>query len=218
MSQRFSKNLSDKDGVMKIGDSDEADLVSRLVRGDEDAFATTVKENAGWMLNLARRFTNCDADAADCVQESFAILFKKIGEFQGRSKLKTWLHRVVVNQALMKIRKKTNLREQSLDQYLPEFDRNGLRIGPVRISDESVESLISNKEIAMKVRLAIAELPDIFRVILILRDLEGYSTAETAELLEIEEGAVRTRLHRARHALRKILEPTLGAKYLGDIL
>lgn len=86
--------------------ADETDLISRLVRGDEDAFATVVKSHAGWMLSLARRFTNCDADAADCVQESFAILFNKIGEFEGRSTLKTWLHRVVVNQALMKLRKK----------------------------------------------------------------------------------------------------------------
>lgn len=198
--------------------ADETDLIARLVRGDEEAFAIIVKAHAGWMLSLARRFTNCDADAADCVQESFAILFRKIGEFEGRSTLKTWLHRVVVNQALMKLRKKKNLREHSLEQYLPEFDGNGLRIGPVRISDESVETLVSDHEIAAKVRATIAELPDTFRVVLILRDLEGYSTAESAELLDIETGAVRTRLHRARHALKKKLEPTLGAKYLGDIL
>lgn len=75
-----------------------------------------------------------------------------------------------------------------------------------------------DKEIAEKVRAAIAELPDTFRVILILRDLEGYSTAESAQLIDIETGAVRTRLHRARYALKKKLEPILGAKYLEDIL
>lgn len=203
---------------MKPMAANDADLISRLVRGDEEAFASAVKEHAGWKFNLVRRFTNCDADAEDCVQESFAFFVQKIGDFEECSTLKTWLHRVVVNQALMKMRKKTNLREQSLDQFLPEFDRNGRRVDPVSISDESVEALISNNETTWKVMLAIAELPDIFRAILILRDLEGYSTAETAELLEIEEGAVRTRLHRARHALRIKLAPTLGAKFLEDIL
>lgn len=196
----------------------EVTLISQLKNGNEKVFSKIVGDHAGWMFMLAKRFTNCDADAADCVQESFTILLKKIGDFEGRSSLKTWLHKIVVNQALMKIRKKSNLREQSLDQYLPEYDRNGLHIGPVRISDQPVEALVSQREIAAKVRLVIAELPDIFRAILILRDLEGYSTIETAQLLDIEEGAVRTRLHRARHALKKNLEPTLGAAYLGDIL
>lgn len=195
----------------------EADLVSRLVAGDEQAFSRLVHSHAGWMLALAKRLTNSESDAADCVQESFAVLLRKIDTFEGRSSLKTWLHRIVVNQALMKMRKKTSLREQSLDQYLPQYNRHGLLIGPVRISDESVESLVSKKETAAKVRTAIAELPDKYRVILIMRDLEGYTTAETADLMQIEEGAVRTRLHRARHALKKILEPELDALYLGDM-
>lgn len=213
-----SQILPEKIGVKHNVAADEADLISRLVRGDEEAFCALVKEHAGWMLNLARRLLNCEADAADCVQESFAILFEKIAGFEGRSTLKTWLHRVVANQALMKIRKKTNLREKPLEHHLQEFDGNGLRIGPVLISDESIETLVSGKEIATKVRLAIAELPDIYRTILILRDLEGYSTAEAAKFLDVEEGTIRTRLHRARHTLRKTLEPTMGAKYLGDIL
>ena len=118
----------------------------------------------------------------------------------------------------MKIRKKSNLREQPLEDHLPEFDKNGFLIGPIRISDESVEALVSKKEIAEKVRTAIAQLPDIYRAILMLRDIEGFSSTEVANLLNIEDGAVRTRLHRARHALKKTLEPTLGVTYLNDIL
>lgn len=215
---RFLNPLNSfSESIVTAGDA-EFILRSQLENGDDKAFRKIVEEHSGWMFMLAKRFTNCDADAADCVQESFTIVLKKISDFEGRSSLKTWLHKIVVNQALMKIRKKSNLREQSLDQYLPAYDRNGLHIGPVRISDAPVETLVSQKEIAAKVRLAIAELPDIFRAILILRDLEGYSTIETAQLLHIEEGAVRTRLHRARHALKKVLEPTMGAAYLDDIL
>jgi len=194
----------------------ERELVDRLVSGDEEAFSTLVHSHAAGMLALAKRLTNSEPDAADCVQESFTVLFHKIDSFEGRSSLKTWLHRIVVNQALMKMRKKNSLREQSLDQYQPRYNRYGLLIGPIRTSEESVESLVSKKETAAKVRSAIAELPDTYRVILIMRDLEGYTTAETAELMQIAEGAVRTRIHRARHALKKILEPEMDALYLGD--
>jgi len=197
---------------------EEHAIITKLESGDKETLERFVKEHAGWMLKLAKQLTKCDADAADCVQDSFAAILKKIGDFEGRSSIKTWLHRIVVNQALMKIRKKTNLREQSLDDYLPEFDVNGLLIGPVRMSDESVESLISKKNIAEKVRIAISELPDNYRLVLMLRDIEGFSNNETANMLEIELGTARTRLHRARHALKKILEPILGVTYLDDIL
>jgi len=202
--------------IMNAGKA--TDLTSRIVAGDGQAFEQLVHEHAGWMLALAHRFTNCEMEAADCVQESFLTVLKNAESFQGRSTLKTWLHRIVVNQALMKIRKKTNLREESFDEYSPRYDRNGFLIGPVRISDETVEALVSKKEIAEKVQNAIRQLPDMHRVILLLRDIEGFSTAETAEALEITDAAVRTRLHRARTALKKILEPVLGATYLDDVL
>jgi len=192
--------------------------ITKLENGGKEAFERFVKEHAGWMLKLAKQLTNCDDDAADCVQDTFTIILKKIGDFEGRSSLKTWLYRIVVNQALMKVRKKTNLREQSLDEYLSEFDVNGLLIGPVRMSEESVESLVSKKNVAEKVRIAISESPNNYRLVLMLRDIEGFSTIETANMLDIEIGTARTRLHRARQALKKILEPILGVIYLDDIL
>lgn len=197
---------------------EDAILVSRLKCGDEKAVEEVVKAHAGWMLGVARRMTNCDADAADCVQESFEVLIQKIGKFEGRSLLKTWLHKVLINQSLMKIRKRSNLHEQPLEDYLPEFDTNGFYVGPVRISDESVEALISEKETCDRVRASIAQLPDTYRVILLLRDIEGFTSSETAMILDIEDSAVRTRLHRGRLALKKALESTLGPTYLKDLL
>ena len=101
---------------------------------------------------------------------------------------------------------------------MPDFDDNGFLIGPVQITDETAEQLLSKKEVAGIVRQAIDDLPETYRTILLLRDIEELSTAETADLLEIDEGAARTRLHRARTALKKKLEPLFDAKYLDDVL
>jgi len=196
----------------------DAELACRLKAGDKKAFALLVERNAGWMLNLAKRYTNSEATAADCVQESFLLVFRKIDDFEGRSSLKTWMRTIVINQALMKLRKMARSEEQSLDQYDPEFDKNGFLVGPVAISDEPVEALVSKRQVANMVQVAIAELPDFYRAVLLLRDIDGYSTRETADALELSESAVRTRLHRARSALKANLLPTMGVKYLDDIL
>lgn len=203
---------------MILANGAEARLVASLQRGDEKAIEEVLHTHAGWMLGLARRLTNSHADAADCVQESFEILIKKINGFESRSSLKTWLHRVVVNQSLMKIRKRSSLSEETLEDFSPEFDEYGFLLGPIRITTESVEELASNEEVSEKVRTSIEELPDTYRVILLLCDIEGFTASETAALLGVEDNAVRTRLHRARRALRKSFESTLGATYLEDLL
>lgn len=201
-----------------MGDQDESEFVARLVAGDKFAFRSLVNEHAGWMLQLAIRFTKSEAIAAECVQESFLMVFRKVTDFEGRSSLRTWMRKILVSQALMKLRKSAQAEEYPLEQIEPEFDRNGFLIGPVSISDEPAEALVSRREVSEIVRVAIAELPDPFRAILLLRDIEGYSTRETAELLEISPGAVRTRLHRARSELKKQLLPTMGPKSLDEIL
>lgn len=194
------------------------ELLVRLQSGDPAAFESVVREHTGWMLAVANRITKCEADAADCVQEAFSIAVRKIAGFEGRSTLKTWLHRVVVNQALMKLRQRSRRQEQSIDELMPAFDDNGFLIGPVEVTSKTAEELLSKKEVAISVRRAIDELPDSYRIIIVLRDIEELSTIETARFLEIEEGAVRTRLHRARNALKKKLEPIFDAKYLNDVL
>ncbi len=203
---------------MSVRETSDCAYIDDLKRGDSAAFEKAVREHAGWMLAVARRITNCNEDGADCVQEAFSIAHQKIAGFEGRSTLKTWLHRVVVNQALMKLRKRRRHPEESIDDLMPDFDDNGFLIGPIQITDETAEELLSKKEVAEKVRSAIDELPETYRTILLLRDIEELSTAETAALLEIDEGAARTRLHRARTALKKKLEPVFDAKYLDDVL
>lgn len=197
---------------------EERIYLTDLRRGEPAAFEKAVRENAGGMLAAARRVTGNEEDAADCVQEAFSAAFLKISEFEGRSSLRTWLHRVVINQALMKLRKRRRRPEESIDSMMPKFDEYGFLIGPVRITDETAEEMLSKKETAEAVRRAIAELPETYRVILVLRDIEELSTAEAAELLEIDEGAVRTRLHRARTVLKKMLEPIFAVKRSNNVL
>lgn len=196
----------------------EAEFVAQLVRGDKQAFRSLVEENAGWMLQLAKRYTKSEATAADCVQESFLLIFRKISKFEGRSSLRTWMRSIVINQALMKLRKMAQSDEQELEQSQARFDRNGFLIGPISISDEPVEALISQREVSKLVRVAIEELPDKYRAVLLLRDIEGYSTRDTAQVLEISEATVRTRLHRGRMELKRRLLPSMGPKSLDDIL
>lgn len=192
--------------------------LTNLRRGEPAAFEKAVRENAGGMLAAARRITGNEEDAADCVQEAFSAAFRKIAEFEGRSSLRTWLHRVVINQALMKLRKRRRRPEESIDGLAPKFDENGFLIGPVRIADETAEEMLSKKETAETVRRAIDKLPETYRIILVLRDIEELSTAQAAERLEIDEGAVRTRLHRARTALKKMLEPLFAVKRSNNVL
>ncbi len=196
----------------------EGEFVSRLKQGEKQAFRALVDDNAGWMLQLAKQYTQSDATAADCVQETFLQIYRKISEFEGRSSLRTWMRSILVNQALMKLRKIAQDKEQEWKQSEPKFDRNGFLIGPISIANNHAEDLIVQREVSSIVRDAINGLPDKFRAVLLLRDIEGYSTQKTAQALEISESAVRTRLHRARMELKNCLLPTMGPKSLDDIL
>ncbi len=196
----------------------EGEFVSRLKQGEKQAFRALVDDNAGWMLQLAKQYTQSDATAADCVQETFLQIYRKISDFEGRSSLRTWMRSIVVNQALMKLRKIAQDKEQEWKQSEPKFDRNGFLIGPISIANNHAEDLIVQREVSSIVRDAINGLPDKFRAVLLLRDIEGYSTQKTAQALEISESAVRTRLHRARMELKNCLLPTMGPKSLDDIL
>lgn len=172
-----------------------------------------VRDNISWMLALAERIYGDSAIAEDIVQEAFIAAFRGLPNFENRSSLKTWLHRITVNSALTKLRKHKRLQEQSIDAYLPEFDQGNCRIEPTWPKLVSIESIIENEQLKLIVHDKVMMLPDTFRIVLQLREIEGYSTAEVAELLEISISNTKTRLHRARAALKKLLEPILR----GDI-
>ncbi len=148
-------------------------------------------------------------DARDCFQEACLKVFKAIQRFEQRSSLKTWLHRIVVNECLMKLRKQQrgSAQEVQFDDTADHYDAYGFRIEPRWNLDLSAEKLLADEQNRQFVLAAIDQLPDDFRNVLLLRDIQGYSTREAAQLLECSEAVVKTRLHRARATLKVFLEP-----------
>jgi RNA polymerase sigma-70 factor, ECF subfamily len=178
-------------------------LVNRLQRGDEAAFEELVRSHAGRLLSVARRFLGGSEDAQDAVQETFIRAFKAIQTFEERAQLHTWLHRILVNTALMKLRERRRKPAESIDELLPTFATDGHQTVESR---EWSDALLERKETAGIVREAIAQLPEHYRIVLVLRDLEERDTAETARILGTTTTVVKVRLHRARQALRTLLD------------
>jgi RNA polymerase sigma-70 factor (ECF subfamily) len=162
------------------------------------------------MLILARGFLHCEDDAADAVQDAFLSAFKSLGRFEGNSSLGTWLHRIVVNTCLMKIRSKSRRKTYSIEELLPTFDETGHHAQPVAPWSESGYERMANTETKAQVRQCINQLPEDYRTVLVMRDIEEFDTDQTAALLGLNPGAVKTRLHRARQALRTLLNPYMS--------
>jgi len=190
-------------------DAGDLSQYSKLRDGCRETTESFVREHAGWMLNVARRFFGNDPVAEDVVQDAFTQALKNIKQFEGRSALKTWLHRIVINQALMQLRTRKRRPEESLDHLLPEFDRNACRIEEGWQQLVSAEDICAQNQLRQLVHAKIASLPESYRSILLLRDIEDFSTAEVADQLGLSEANVKVRLHRARSALKSLLEPIL---------
>lgn len=190
-----------------VDDASEETLLAALRAADDDAFTTFAHLHAGPMLAVARRIVGSEEDARDALQEAFLSAFKAIKSFEGGSRLSTWLHRIVVNAALMKLRSRKRAQERPIEDLLPKFLSDGHQATPATAWRETGDSEAQRKENRTLVRAAIDELPEIYRTVLLLRDIEELSTEETAEVLGINNNAVKTRLHRARQALRTLLDP-----------
>jgi RNA polymerase sigma-70 factor (ECF subfamily) len=188
---------------------DETELIKGLKKGDQASYKKLVE--AYWIeLNfLASRLLADENTANDCVQEVFIKAITKINGFEGRGTLKAWLHQITVNEALIELRKKSARKEESLDELMLEFDETGHYIDHYHGQPVRQDVLLESLEVKQHIKLAIDKLPTNFRIILILRDYEGYSTKEVAEKLAMTEQNVKVRLHRARLALRNLLKPVL---------
>lgn len=193
--------------VATDGGTAEDALLARVRCGDEAACEEFVRRFGGQMLAVARRFLRCEHDAADAVQEAFLSAFRSIRDFAGGSKISTWLHRIVVNACLMKLRSARSRNATSIESLLPTFDETGHNARHVAAWSESPADQLHASEMRIKVRDCIDRLPDAYRVVLLLRDIEQIDTQEAAQRLGISTAALKVRLHRARQALRTLLEP-----------
>jgi RNA polymerase sigma-70 factor, ECF subfamily len=169
-----------------------------------------VREHTGWMLVLAKRYLRDRSLAGDCVQEAFLQAFRNIRGFEGRSTLKSWLFRIVVNAALMRLRSRRGSGEQCLDDVLVEVECGGCRYEAAWNEVATPQDMLQRKEARELVVAKLMELPDGYRIVLLLRDIEGYSTEEAAKALGMTEGALKVRLHRARAAFKVLVEPVLA--------
>lgn len=189
--------------VMTAEDLESPAFLARLRAGDAAAFEDLVRVVGGRMYALTRRMLRSEADAADALQEAFVSAFKALPKFSGESKITTWLHRIVVNACLMRLRKLSRHPERSIDAMMPQFAENGHHAGKV---SGWTENLAEREETAEMVRQSMADLPEAYREVLVLRDVEGLDTAQAAAFLGTSENNVKTRLHRARLALRELLD------------
>jgi RNA polymerase sigma-70 factor (ECF subfamily) len=185
----------------------DASLLEALQQGDERAFAELVRANTGRMLAVARRILKSDEEAHDAMQEAFLQAFRALDRFQGDALLSTWLHRITVNACLMRLRHRKRHPEQAIEELLPAFDETGHRIESGVEWTDDVVGRMETAQLQKVVREAIDRLPENYRTVLVLRDIEGLSTEESAQALGVRPEAAKMRLHRARQALRTLLEP-----------
>lgn len=186
---------------------DQGTLIAALKAGDNAAFEELMREGLPPMLAVARRMLGREDDAQDAVQDAFLSALKAIHAFDGRSQVTTWLHRIVINACLMKLRSQRRRPERTIEDLLPHFANDGHQKQPTRSWKPQPSAGIEQAELRALVRSKIDELPEPYREVLMLRDIEELDTDETATLLGLTPAAVKTRLHRARQALRTLLDP-----------
>jgi RNA polymerase sigma-70 factor (ECF subfamily) len=184
---------------------DDQALLTALRAGHEWAFETMVRLYGGRLLAVARRFTRNDEDAQDVLQSAYLSAFRALNDFEGACQLSTWLHRIVVNTALMKLRSRRRKPEESIDALLPSFQEDGHHVEQFSEWSTPADQLMERKETRATVRECIEQLPENYRAVLKLRDIEELSTQEVAGMLAMTPTAVKVRLHRARQALSTLL-------------
>jgi len=200
----------------KIGEDtgEELELVTAARNGDVDAFGKLVSKYDRNVFRIANHITQNREDAEDVVQDAFLKAYKNLDRFQGNSKFYTWLVRIAVNEALMRLRKRRNAKTVSVDEDV-ETDEGSM---PREIADwtPNPEQQYGSAELNEILTKTINALSPGFKTVFLLRDVEGLSTEETAEALGLSVPAVKSRLLRARLQLREKLNRYFKSKKNGD--
>jgi RNA polymerase sigma-70 factor (ECF subfamily) len=193
--------------------SSDEELARRALAGEESAFEVLVSRYERRVYSLARRLTRSDADAEDVLQDTFVRVYRKLGSFRGEARFSTWLFRVATNCALMARRRRRRQRAESLEDYLPAFDRAGRHARDVDHGRAArADEILDRRRLASALRSALERLPDAYRTALVLKDLEEIPTRDVAGVLGITEAAVRQRAHRARLMMRGFLSHLVGVE------
>jgi RNA polymerase sigma-70 factor, ECF subfamily len=194
--------------AVSIAASDDLELVHASKNGDVSAFEELVRRYDRKLFRIAQHVTHNREDSQDAVQEAFLKAFQHLDEFRGDSQFSTWLIRITVNQSLMKLRKQRAIREVSLDEDFPgDEDMLPTEVVDWAPNPEQLYRASQLREILIK---TIKELVPLLRVVFVLRDIEGLSTDQTAEALNLSHSAVKARLWRGRLQLREHLNKYFG--------
>jgi RNA polymerase sigma-70 factor (ECF subfamily) len=193
------------------GTDDE--MVASALAGQPTSFAQLVRRHTRTVYRVALRMTGNVADAEDVLQETFLQLHRKLDTFRREAKFSTWLYGIATNAALMHLRaRRSRPMERPLDDYLPRFDEAGTyaRLDVDYSCAARADAVVEHRQLARAALEFVAELPELYRVPFVLRDLEELDTEETATILGVEVTAVRQRVHRARLMLRAQLNKLVG--------
>lgn len=194
-----------KKGAVQAKDKVVADtqLVRQFRRGSIAAFEELVSRYEVKVYNLALRFTRNQEDAEEVLQDVFSTIYKKISGFQGKSAFSSWLYRIVVNAAFMKLRKRKQQQTISIEDLSPTVKQGYLdQDAAFGLRSDAVSM---NRELRDRLQGAIGRLPHQYRAVFVLRDVDGLSNQEVGEILQLSIPAVKSRLHRSRLMLRKKL-------------
>jgi RNA polymerase sigma-70 factor, ECF subfamily len=195
-----SRKMATESIPVEVPVDDELELVARSREGDTASFSTLLRRYEGKIFRLAMNITQNREDAEDVLQESFLKAYEHLDQFLGNSKFYTWIVRIAVNQALMKLRKRRSDRAVSLDEQIDTGEDTVVR--EIAAWDPDPEQRYSREELHTILSTVIDELAPIYRTVFTLRDVDGLSTEETAEALDLSVPAVKSRLLRARLQLR----------------
>ena len=196
--------------------TEDAALISDLKAGSEDAFALLIAQYHQPLYSLIARSLNDPADAADITQEVFIKVFRSISGFHGEASLRTWLYRIALHEASNQRRWWSRHKKQEITIDTPlDDDREDDGLGPclsATLADDadSPYDCAAQAEIRVRVESALRQLPEVFRTIVILREIEGFAYDEIADILNVNLGTVKSRLTRGRSALRTLLDNESG--------
>jgi RNA polymerase sigma-70 factor (ECF subfamily) len=196
-------------GSAALGDEE---VVARVLAGDLPLFEVLMRRHNQRLYRTARAIVRDDAEAEDVMQETYVRAFAALRQFEGRAQWSTWLTRIAVNEALARVRARGRFVSREASEVMEDDAMASEPRLPARQARiEGPEATASARELGGLVERAIDELPDTYRTVFVLREVQELSTAETAACLDISEELVKVRLHRARAELRRHMDAQLGA-------
>ncbi len=193
-----------------MSDPSDDELLQLLRKGEQAAFRVLVKRYDRRLYRVARSVLADNQEAEDSVQEAFFRAFKHLGEFRGKASISTWLYRIVLNEAARRRPRRSPEGHQGLGHRVAAIKAASSQTS-IAAEDTDPESAAERKEMRELLERAIDGLPEAFRAVFVLRDVEDVSVKEVASLLDIREETVKTRLHRARRLLRQTLTVQFGS-------